>query len=439
MTTSHPTPSSQTSAAAEPPAAQEADEDRAAYYDRAVSRLGWCIKNFGGYQKKIMRDVFFEAFETYETGCAPVIQELSRGVPSYRQTELLTQAAETFLNELERGWKGKGDMEDEKIILAIFFIPMLRKQNLPVSEEFAAIIQKLWVERYPKSPFYLGDYDSISAGFRKKFLGLCFITTAVCQELGKPDDCEELTAFRAFRDGYPRSPPDGEALIREYYNIAPGIVTCINTCSDRHASYERMKNTTLASNEDESMVVVCKSFDDAGDDVACVKAQEIRDWKEKHEKDYEPISDEALTFMSTDEIYNAIIADRLPERYAFEFSPWEEILSWNLAEPSVARYGLEHCLAGILWEMTFFGVDPAGVEKEREKLDAAIEEAKQASAEGKVLDKTFSFEDFAKEVLGDEYTEDWYPEEEQERDSRNMAIASYKYGVEFRLLLESIL
>lgn len=157
-----------------------------------------------------------------------------------------------------------------------------------------------------------------------------------------------------------------------------------------HASYKRMKNTTLASNEDESMVIVCKSFDDTGDDVACVKAQEIRDWKEKHEKDSDPISDEALTFMSTDEIYNAITADRLPERYAFEFSPWEEILSWNLAEPSVARYGLEHCLAGVLWEMTFFGVDPAGVEKEREKLDAAIEEAKQASAEGKVLDKTFS-------------------------------------------------
>ena len=50
--------------AAEPPAAQEADEDRAAYYDRAVSRLGWGIKNFGGSQKKIMRDVFFEEIET---------------------------------------------------------------------------------------------------------------------------------------------------------------------------------------------------------------------------------------------------------------------------------------------------------------------------------------------------------------------------------------
>ena len=149
-----------------------------------------------------MRDVFFEAFETYETGCAPVIQELARGVAPERQTQLLGRAAAAMLDELEAGWQKKGDMEDEKIVLAIFFVPMVRKQQLPISEEFVTILQKQWVERYPKSPFYLGDYESISGGFRKKFLGLCFITTAVCQELGKPDDCEELTAFRAFRDGY---------------------------------------------------------------------------------------------------------------------------------------------------------------------------------------------------------------------------------------------
>ena len=122
---------------------------------------------------------------------------------------------------------------------------MCIRDRLPVSEEFVSLLQKKWVERYPKSPFYLGDYESISGGFRKKFLGLCFITTAVCQELGKPDDCAELTAFRAFRDGYLAAQPDGEALIREYYNIAPGIVTCINTCSDRHASYERIREQYL--------------------------------------------------------------------------------------------------------------------------------------------------------------------------------------------------
>lgn len=137
-------------------------------------------------------------------------------------------------------------MDDEKIILAIFFVPMVRKLQLPVSEEFVTLLQKKWVGRYPKSPFYLGDYDSISGGFRKKFLGLCFITTAVCQELGKPDNCAELTAFRAFRDGYLASQPDGEALIHEYYNIAPGIVTCINTCSDRHTTYARIREEYLA-------------------------------------------------------------------------------------------------------------------------------------------------------------------------------------------------
>ena len=194
-------------------AAQRSDEDCAASYDRAVARLGWCVKNFRDYQKKILRDAFFEAFETYETGCAPVIQELNNGITPERQTELLDQAAEAMLDELSAGWEKKTDMDDEKIILAIFFVPMVRKLQLPVSEEFVTLLQKKWVERYPKSPFYLGDYDSISGGFRKKFLGLCFITTAVCQELGKPDNCAELTAFRAFRDGYLASQPDGEALI----------------------------------------------------------------------------------------------------------------------------------------------------------------------------------------------------------------------------------
>lgn len=229
----------------QPEEASCSEEDCAASFDHAVSRLGWCVQNFRGYQKKILRDAFFEAFETYETGCAPVIQELNSGVRPERQTELLDRAAEAMLDELSAGWEKKNDMEDEKVILAIFFVPMVRKLQLPVSEEFVSLLQKKWVERYPKSPFYLGDYESISGGFRKKFLGLCFITTAVCQELDKPDDCAELTAFRAFRDGYLAAQPDGEALIREYYNIAPGIVTCINTCSDRHASYERIREQYL--------------------------------------------------------------------------------------------------------------------------------------------------------------------------------------------------
>ena len=64
----------------QPEEASCSEEDCAVSFDHAVSRLGWCVQNFRGYQKKILRDAFFEAFETYETGCAPVIQELNSGV-----------------------------------------------------------------------------------------------------------------------------------------------------------------------------------------------------------------------------------------------------------------------------------------------------------------------------------------------------------------------
>ena len=58
--------------------------------------------------------------------------------------------------------------------------------------------------------------------------GGCFITTSVCQNFGKPDDCYELTAFRNFRDGWLMNQSDGKNLIAEYYSIAPKIVDKIN-------------------------------------------------------------------------------------------------------------------------------------------------------------------------------------------------------------------
>ena len=39
----------------------------------------------------------------------------------------------------------------------------------------------------------------------------CFLTSACVAARGLPDDCAELTALRAFRDGYVRSQPEGES------------------------------------------------------------------------------------------------------------------------------------------------------------------------------------------------------------------------------------
>lgn len=52
----------------------------------------------------------------------------------------------------------------------------------------------------------------------------CFITTAVCESSKKPDDCEELTILRKFRDEYMLIDDDRKKLVDEYYRIAPEIV-----------------------------------------------------------------------------------------------------------------------------------------------------------------------------------------------------------------------
>ena len=132
-------------------------------------------------------------------------------------------------------------------------------------------------------------------------------------------------------------------------------------------AFARMETVTpKAVNPDEqSIIVVCKGFGDEGDDTVCIEVRDLRNWKEKHTKKSEPISDEMLTFMSTDEIENAVMNQDLPTKYAFELSAWDEILSWKLAPSSIYIYGLEFCLSRVLWEMTFFGVDASGVELER--------------------------------------------------------------------------
>jgi hypothetical protein len=66
----------------------------------------------------------------------------------------------------------------------------------------------------------------------------CFITTACVQSRGLPDDCEELTVLRGFRDHYMRSLENGEALIGVYYEIAPKIVRAIDSLPYSNKVYE---------------------------------------------------------------------------------------------------------------------------------------------------------------------------------------------------------
>ena len=88
----------------------------------------------------------------------------------------------------------------------------------------------------------------------------CFITTAVCENLGKTDDCYELTTFRKFRDGWLSSQPDGKNLIAEYYSIAPAIVNKINHLPDASKIYDNIREKYLAP---------CLKLIEQGDNQSC--------------------------------------------------------------------------------------------------------------------------------------------------------------------------
>lgn len=121
--------------------------------------------------------------------------------------------------------------------LAAFVYPAILQYKGKSSEPFAKMVGAKWKEAFPASRVQAATYEQIESGFHKKF---CYITTAVCQSRGLPDDCEELTLLRDYRDHYLKGLPEGEALIRKYYDIAPTIVKHINEREDAQRIYEQI-------------------------------------------------------------------------------------------------------------------------------------------------------------------------------------------------------
>lgn len=87
-----------------------------------------------------------------------------------------------------------------------------------------------WIEanEYKQKAKSSNNYSSsYSYSYESSSGGLCFITTATCVALNKQDDCEELLAFKHYRDTTLINESNGPAIIREYYRIAPRIVEAI--------------------------------------------------------------------------------------------------------------------------------------------------------------------------------------------------------------------
>ena len=233
------------SAPADPLISGEEAQQARAYYETHILDV---ITRHQGIEQQLTKSGYGPAMDEYAEANRQTFESLNTAHAAGTLT--LEAAAAQFLDQLEERWSSSkknanSQRERDKFIIAIFLIPMIRRLALPCSEDYCSTLHTQWLQRYPKSVFEIGDYETINAGFKKKFLGLCFITTAVCLHSGKSDDCAELTAFRAFRDGYLRSCPDGPGLIDRYYQIAPAIVREIEKRPDRDARYEAIRQAYL--------------------------------------------------------------------------------------------------------------------------------------------------------------------------------------------------
>lgn len=151
-------------------------------------------------------------------------------------------AADSFVDEVKQKLDvitPKRKMEDKlldyNMIMVVFVFPALLENKNPSRMEFSKTVAASWKEHFPQTNIETADYEQISSGFKRRF---CYITTAVCESLNKPDDCYELNVLRGYRDGYLMSQKDGEELVKKYYDIAPTIVKHINKSKDKSDIYQ---------------------------------------------------------------------------------------------------------------------------------------------------------------------------------------------------------
>ena len=196
------------------------------------------------------RPLFFDYFDRYYAECSAPFEALERCARAEgADRDALAQEAAAWLMEQvdawfqsQKGWSlraRRSEVRDRtKFTIAVFLVPTACRCAPQIGKAFSEALRSQWMARYPDSPFELTTYEDVAASFKKN--PLCFVTTAVCEFMGQPDDCPMLTDFRAFRDGYLRAQPGGEAEIREYYDVAPGIVLRIDLCEDRGSVYPRL-------------------------------------------------------------------------------------------------------------------------------------------------------------------------------------------------------
>lgn len=185
------------------------------------------------FNKRTYSNLFKQKYEEFRPLFSSIAHECETAEDEDAQ---ITEIARVLPDKLhavldEAGSKRKKEnlLMNYNLGMVAFVIPMFRYGRIDSCEKIVDRMVEMWNDNGVAIDIGKSTFEDIEGGFKSHF---CYITTAVCQSLGKPDDCYELNLLRDYRDSYLASTPDGEAVIKEYYNVAPTIVRRIGRMED---------------------------------------------------------------------------------------------------------------------------------------------------------------------------------------------------------------
>lgn len=226
---------------------EEKEVNYAAYgenYNHALQELQelirTCYKPMEDFKKNLYEGVFQNfcsshrsMFEAMEYVCQ---QEENPDIWIKKMVSCVIDAAQADLKTYKFKGQRNQRLLDYNFLISVYLVPAVLKYPAEVSEPFADMLIASWNETFDTS-IGKARFDDIENGFHRK---LCYITTAVCESLGKGEDCCELNILKKYRDRYLELTEEGHALVEAYYDIAPTIVKRIDRQENRKEIYRNL-------------------------------------------------------------------------------------------------------------------------------------------------------------------------------------------------------
>ena len=207
------------------------------------------LPSFAG---KFSKDTYEESFKSLYQQYHTLLDELEMEYEKAEDKDIFLNEVSGYLPEKMHKVLAVADSKrkKEKILvdynmgMATFIIPLLRYSRKDCHEQIVDRMMERWNDNGLSLKLGKSSYEEIKAGFKN---GLCYITTAVCESLGRPDDCYELNLLRNYRDTYLSSIEEGKQIVMEYYDIAPTIVNRIRHRDNSSEVFRGIWNDYLQS------------------------------------------------------------------------------------------------------------------------------------------------------------------------------------------------